>query len=54
VADAEQSQVLNNFVAERPGPDHEDAGVTQAGLVPPFDGFEPRETAGAGFRRCWD
>src|SRR5205807_3075351 len=49
VPHTQQRQVLDHLVAERAGPDDQDARVAQQRLVPPLDALETGEPPADGF-----
>jgi hypothetical protein len=53
ISDAEEGKVLDDFVTQGACADDENARVTQRILVPPFNGFQPCETAFMEADGCW-
>jgi len=41
VADSDQGQVFDNFIAESTGTDYQNPGIFETALIPPADKFEP-------------
>ena len=52
VAETEQREIFDDLIAQRPRADDEHACAREQRLVPPFDGFQPREAAFRKLHRC--